>query len=77
MQSVPLEIAHAKLPHIIDTLKPDESVAIAKDEQVIARLSSDASPVGRQQREPGGAIGILKVIADDEGHLNDFKEYMS
>lgn len=76
MQSVPLEFAHAKLPQIIDGLKPGESVAITKDEQVVARLSSNAPPVGRQPREPGSAIGILKVIADDEDHLSDFQEYM-
>ena len=45
----------------------------------------DASPVAkltgqhvsaRQPRRPGSAKGKLIIVADDEEHLEDFKEYM-
>ncbi len=29
-----------------------------------------------KRRQPGSAKGILQVLAEDDDHLNDFKEYM-
>ena len=29
-----------------------------------------------KKRQPGSAKGILKVLSEDNEHLNDFKEYM-
>jgi len=31
----------------------------------------------KKSRQPGSANGILKLISEDDEHLNDFKEYMS
>lgn len=30
----------------------------------------------KKGRQPGSARGILKVLSEDDEHLNDFKEYM-
>ena len=31
----------------------------------------------KKRRYPGSAKGILKVLSEDDEHLDDFKEYMS
>jgi len=30
----------------------------------------------KKRRQPGSAKGILKVLSEDDEHLDDFKEYM-
>lgn len=30
----------------------------------------------KKGRQPGSARGILKVLSEDDEHLNDFKKYM-
>ena len=30
-----------------------------------------------KKRQPGSAKGILKVLVEDDKHLDDFREYMS
>jgi bifunctional DNA-binding transcriptional regulator/antitoxin component of YhaV-PrlF toxin-antitoxin module len=32
--------------------------------------------IRKKGRQPGSAKGILKVLSEDDEHLNDFKEYM-
>ncbi|NCO60351.1 MAG: hypothetical protein COZ70_09785 [Deltaproteobacteria bacterium CG_4_8_14_3_um_filter_51_11] len=40
-------------------------------------LSLKAQDITRGKgRQPGSAKGILKVLSEDDEHLNDFKEYM-
>ncbi|MCX5832088.1 MAG: hypothetical protein NT140_09420 [Deltaproteobacteria bacterium] len=40
-------------------------------------LSLPALELTRKKgRQPGSARGILKVLSEDDEHLNDFKEYM-
>jgi antitoxin (DNA-binding transcriptional repressor) of toxin-antitoxin stability system len=72
---VTMEEAQAHLPELIDRLKPGEEVVIRKGDQVVARLTAELQPE-LLPREPGSAIGKLIVIAEDEEHLADFREYM-
>ena len=30
----------------------------------------------KKRRQPGSSKGIIQVLAEDDEHLNDFKEYM-
>jgi hypothetical protein len=30
----------------------------------------------KPRRQPGSAIGEVTILQDDDGHLDDFKEYM-
>lgn len=30
-----------------------------------------------KKRHPGSAKGILQILAEDDDHLNDFKDYLS
>jgi hypothetical protein len=31
----------------------------------------------KKRRQPGSAKGILKVLSEDDEHLDDFRQYMS
>jgi hypothetical protein len=44
------------------------------DDKGLAVKPSDE--VGRRERKPGSARGKLTIMADDEEHLDDFKDYM-
>jgi antitoxin (DNA-binding transcriptional repressor) of toxin-antitoxin stability system len=75
MTRVTLEEAQSRLPELIAQLQPGEELQITKDNQPIARLVGEA-PRPREPRRPGSAAGMLTIIADDEEHLEDFKDYM-
>jgi antitoxin (DNA-binding transcriptional repressor) of toxin-antitoxin stability system len=74
LPSTSLEEAHANLPEIIDTLSLGEEVVITKDKQPVAELRSFAA--AKPQPRFDSCKGMLTVVAEDEGHLEDFKEYM-
>ncbi|WP_423226702.1 hypothetical protein [Candidatus Amarolinea aalborgensis] len=40
-------------------------------------LLPDQTESLQKRRYPGSAKGILKVLSEDDEHLDDFKEYMS
>jgi len=73
--TVTIEEAQAHLVELIDKLTPGEEVVILRNEQPIARLVGEPHRV-RKPRQPGSAKGKLTIVADDEEHLEDFKEYM-
>ena len=75
MHTVTLEEAQAKLPELIDQLAPGEELVITRDSQPVAKLVSQRRSV-RQPRRPGSAKGRLVILAEDDEHLEDFKEYM-
>ena len=73
--TVTLEEAQAHLAELVAKLVPGEEVVITQDEQPVAKLIGQRS-AGRQPRQPGSAKGTLIVLAEDEEHLEDFKDYM-
>jgi antitoxin (DNA-binding transcriptional repressor) of toxin-antitoxin stability system len=75
MSTVTVEEAQAKLPEIIDKLAPGEEVIITRNDQPIAKLVGQPRPV-RKPRQPGSAKGKLIILAEDDEHLEDFKDYM-
>jgi antitoxin (DNA-binding transcriptional repressor) of toxin-antitoxin stability system len=75
MQSVTLEDAQTHLSELIARLQPGEEVQITSGQQIVARIIG-STPTIRQPRQPGSAIGTLTILADDEEHLQDFKDYM-
>ena len=75
MTQITLEDAQLRLPELIAGLKPGQELQIVKDETPIARIVGEA-PRLREPRVPGGAIGLIKIIEEDDAHLEDFKEYM-
>lgn len=75
MSTVTIEEAQAKLAEIIDYLVPGEEWIITRDNQPVAKLVGQQQPI-RKLRQPESAKGKLVILADDDEHLEDFKEYM-
>ena len=75
MTTVTIEKAQANLAGLIAELKPGEELLITQEDRPVARLV--AEPANRRvPRQPGSAIGKLRIVEDDDTHLADFKEYM-
>ena len=75
MTIVTIEEAQAKLPQLIEHLAAGEELVITRNQQPIARLLAEEKPK-RNPRKAGNCKGMLSIVADDEEHLKDFKEYM-
>lgn len=73
--TVTIEEAQARLAELISQLSPGQEIVITKNEQPVATLLGQRTGVN-QPRQPGSAKGKLIILADDEEHLEDFKEYM-
>lgn len=73
--TITVEEAQANLPELVTRLAPGEEVIITKDNQRVAKLVGER-PAAHQPRQPGSAKGKLIILAEDEEHLEDFKEYM-
>jgi len=75
MTTVTLEEAQARLPDLIEHLAPGSEVVITRNQQPIARLRAEEKPK-RKPRKAGNCKGMLTIVADDDEHLKDFREYM-
>ncbi|MEI8372158.1 MAG: hypothetical protein WCJ35_04890 [Planctomycetota bacterium] len=76
MTTATIEEVQASLPSLLAELKPGEELLIVENDQPVARLVAEPdSPV--KSRQPGSAVGKLRIIEDDDEHLEDFKEFMS
>ena len=73
--TVTIEEAQAHLTELVARLVPGEEIVITRDEQPVAKLIGQRA-AARQPRQPGSAKGKLRILAEDEEHLEDFKEYM-
>jgi len=75
MATISLEDAQAHLSELIASLQPGEVITITLNQQPIARLSAEQLPT-RSPRKSGSAKGLLKIVVEDDEHLEDFAEYM-
>ncbi len=75
MSTVTIEEAQAKLPELIQQLGAGEQLVITRNEQPIARLFAEPSPKHATPKA-GSGKGKLIIVAEDEEHLEHFKEYM-
>jgi antitoxin (DNA-binding transcriptional repressor) of toxin-antitoxin stability system len=75
MPSISLEQAQAQLPDLIDRLAPGDEWLITQQDRPVARLLAP-DVWTHSPRKPGSAIGKLKILADDDDHLEEFKDYM-
>lgn len=75
-----LEEIQNNFAEVIGNLHPGEVVQIVSGDQVIARLMGPQEPLYSEPlpaiRQPGSAIGTIKIIEDDDEHLQDFTDYM-
>jgi len=76
MTVMTVDEAQACLLELVSKLRPGEEVALTQKDRVVAKLV--AEPAQRlSPRQPGSAVGLLTIVADDDEHLNDFAPYMS
>jgi prevent-host-death family protein len=74
MSILTIEEAQAKLPELIDKIALGEEVIITRNQQPVAQLVS--LPSEKSQPVFGSCKGMLTIVAEDDEHLEDFKEYM-
>ena len=74
MATVTIQEAQASLPDLIHKLMPGDQVVITENNQPVAKLV--ASPAEKPRPMLGRCKGMLTILAEDDEHLEDFKEYM-
>jgi prevent-host-death family protein len=75
MSTVTIEEAQTRLTELIDKLALGEEVLITRNQRPVAKLVGQQH-ITRKPRQPGNCKGMLTIIADDDEHLADFKDYM-
>jgi antitoxin (DNA-binding transcriptional repressor) of toxin-antitoxin stability system len=74
MTTLTLEEAQSKLADLVHSLTPGGEVLITENNQPVAKL---VAPLTEKPHPlPGRCQGMLVVLAEDDEHLEDFKEYM-
>jgi antitoxin (DNA-binding transcriptional repressor) of toxin-antitoxin stability system len=73
--TITIEEAQRKLPELIAGLKPGDELIITAGARPVAQVLPLAA-ARLQPRQPGSAKGLLTILAEDDEHLEDFKEYM-
>ena len=63
------------LPELLDSPTPGDEVILTRNQQPVAKLVSEA-PKLRQPRKAGNCVGMIRIVADDDEHLENFEEYM-
>jgi antitoxin (DNA-binding transcriptional repressor) of toxin-antitoxin stability system len=63
------------LPELLDSLTPGDEVILTRNQQPVAKLLSEPAKQ-RQPRKAGNCIGMIRIVADDDEHLEGFEEYM-
>lgn len=74
LETITLEEAQSNLSELIDRLQPGTEIVITRDNRPVAELHLPVStaPLPRF----GNCQGALTILAEDDEHLQDFKEYM-
>ncbi len=73
-KTIDLDTDKTTLTELVADLQPDDEVLILKDHKPVAKLVPTSQ--SRKPRVPGLMKGKLTVIAEDDEHLEAFKEYM-
>lgn len=80
MTQLLLEDISGSFAEVLANLHPGEIVQVVSAGKVVARLIKELSPLpiefSQTARQPGSAIGTLKIISDDDEYLQDFADYM-
>jgi antitoxin (DNA-binding transcriptional repressor) of toxin-antitoxin stability system len=74
MTIVTMQQAQANLPELIHKLTPGEELVITENDHAVAKVVASSD----ENRRPiyGRCKGMLTILAEDDEHLEDFKEYM-
>ena len=63
------------LKELIHQLAPGGEIVITENHEPVAKLVVD-SLNQRQPRKAGNCIGMIRIVADDDDHLEGFEEFM-
>ena len=74
MTTITIQEAQATLVDLIHQLPPGEEIVITENNQPVAKLVAQSPE--RPRPLPGWCKGMLTIVAEDDEHLEDFKEYM-
>lgn len=74
LENISLQEAQSNLPEIINRLKPGTEIVITRNDQAVAALHLPTSTIS--QPNFGSCRGALTILAEDDEHLQDFKDYM-
>lgn len=74
--TVTIEEAQSNLSELIDRLAPGEELVITRGDSAVARLVSERCEPPPIRAGFGGAKGHLVILADDDEHLADWRDYM-
>ena len=74
MTFITIEDAQARLPELIHNLTPGEELVITENSREIAKLV--VQPGAHVRPIPGRGKGTLIILADDDEHLDHFREYV-
>ena len=69
--NITVEEAQANLKSLIHQMAPGDEVVITENQQPVAKLISEPGKK-RQPRKAGNCIGMIRIVADDDEHLEDF-----
>lgn len=69
-----VEQAGAHLSELVGMLRPGDEIVLTEHDQPIARILPNKP--SRLRRRPGSCKGMLVIREEDNGHLNDFGDYM-
>ena len=72
--TISVQQAQSSLAELIGLTALGEKVLITQDEKPVAELVAVRTVAA--QPVFGSCKGMLMIVADDEEHLKDFKEYM-
>jgi antitoxin (DNA-binding transcriptional repressor) of toxin-antitoxin stability system len=60
------------LPELLDSLTPGDEVILTRNHQPVAKLVTGL-PRRRDPRKAGNCVGMVRIVADDDEHLEDFR----
>ena len=77
MTTITIEEAQANLLESIQGLRPGEELTITYHGEALAQVKKAHNGAAQKLRPaPGLGKGLITVVCEDDGHLQDFAEYM-
>jgi antitoxin (DNA-binding transcriptional repressor) of toxin-antitoxin stability system len=74
MRSITIAEAAKRLEELVAELQPGEEIRLTANDRAVARIVPESS--APRHRKAGAWKGKLRIVHDDDSHLEDFKEWM-
>lgn len=76
-ESLSITDAQAILSELVARLAPGEEIILTDNHHPVAKLVGQRKSETASRPGPGLCRGMLTIVSDDDGHLDDFEEYTS